>query len=88
MTFGFLWANHLLIEMFSPIWNRLIDGYGNHDPGSGRYRQQRLTWDVLDPGRAFAQKLQPHSKTDEDLFKAIAAFVAKQKGKKPMVTVI
>jgi len=71
----------LLIEMFAPIWNRLIDGFGNHDPGSGRYQQQRSPWDVLHPGRGFAEKLQPHSKTDEDLLKAVAEFVAKQKGK-------
>ena len=71
----------LLIEMFSPIWNRLIDGFGNHDPGSGRYQQQRSPWDVLHPGRAFAEKLQPHSKTAKDLLNAVAAFVAKQKGK-------
>ena len=69
----------LLIEMFSPIWNRLIDGFGNHDPGSGSYRQQRSPWDVLHPGRTFAEKLQPHSKTDIELLKAVAAFVAKQK---------
>ena len=22
----------MLIEMFSPIWNKLLDGFGNHDP--------------------------------------------------------
>ncbi len=71
----------LLIEMFSPIWNRLIDGFGNHDPGSGRYQQQRSPWDVLHPGRAFAEKLQPHSKTDQELLEIVAAFVAKQEGK-------
>src|SRR5690242_18427672 len=29
----------LLIEMFSPLWNKVLDGFGNHDPGSGRYNQ-------------------------------------------------
>jgi hypothetical protein len=33
----------LLISMFSPLWNKLIDGFGNHDPGAGRYNQQRST---------------------------------------------
>jgi hypothetical protein len=37
----------LLIEKFSPVWNRTIDGFGNHAPGSGRYKQQRSPWDVL-----------------------------------------
>jgi hypothetical protein len=34
----------LLIEMFSPVWNVLVDGFGNHDPGKGRYNQQRSPW--------------------------------------------
>ena len=44
-------AESMLIEMFSPIWNKLIDGFGNHDPGEGRYNQQRSQWDTLHPGR-------------------------------------
>ena len=28
----------LLIEMFNPLWNKVIDGFGNHDPGSGRHQ--------------------------------------------------
>lgn len=52
-------AESLLIEMFSPLWNRKIDGFGNHDPGKGRYNQQRSPWDVIHPGRPWALKLQP-----------------------------
>ena len=26
----------LLISMFSPLWNQILDGFGNHDPGVGR----------------------------------------------------
>ena len=39
----------LLIGIFSPIWNRSIDGFGNHDPGGGRYQGLR-------PGRGWAEK--------------------------------
>jgi Eco29kI restriction endonuclease len=49
----------LLIEMFSPLWNKVLDGFGNHDPGSGRYNQQISPWDILHPGRAWAKKLKP-----------------------------
>ena len=28
----------LLIERFKPVWNRILDGFGNHDPGKGRHR--------------------------------------------------
>lgn len=47
----------LLIERFSPIWNTRVDGFGNHDPGSGRQNQARSHWDVLHPGRPWATKL-------------------------------
>jgi Eco29kI restriction endonuclease len=46
----------LLIEKFSPLWNRVIDGFGNHDPGAGRYQQMRAAWDILHPGRPWAIK--------------------------------
>lgn len=46
----------LLISKFSPLWNQWLDGFGNHDPGKGRYQQERSRWDVLHPGRAFAMK--------------------------------
>ncbi len=40
-----------LISRYSPLWNRNIDGFGNHDPGRGRYNQARSEWDILHPGR-------------------------------------
>jgi hypothetical protein len=46
----------LLIAKFAPVWNALIDGFGNHDPGSGRYMGLRPKWDVLHPGRGWAAK--------------------------------
>lgn len=57
----------LLIEMFQPLWNVVVDGFGNHDPGSGRYNQQRSAWDMLHPGRAWAEKCRPGRATDEIL---------------------
>ena len=48
----------LLIAKFAPLWNRLIDGFGNHDPGAGRYEGMRPRWDVLHPGRPWANRCQ------------------------------
>lgn len=45
-----------LIKRCTPLWNSVVDGFGNHDPGSGRYEQAMSDWDVLHPGRAWAQK--------------------------------
>ena len=46
----------LLVDRFRPLWNIIIDGFGNHDPGSGRYKQKKSPWDVLHPGRVWADK--------------------------------
>lgn len=45
-----------LIKLHTPLWNSTVDGFGNHDPGSGRYEQARSDWDVLHPGRQWALK--------------------------------
>ena len=44
----------VLIQKFLPIWNVLIDGFGNHAPGKGRKDQKKSVWDVLHPGRKWA----------------------------------
>ena len=62
----------LLISMFSPLWNQYLDGFGNHDPGAGRYNQQRSSWDVVHPGRPWANKLKPNSRSREEILKGIA----------------
>ena len=45
-----------LIRLYKPIWNTVVDGFGNHDPGKGRYNQAKSEWDTLHPGRAWADK--------------------------------
>lgn len=55
----------LLISKYSPVWNALIDGFGNHDPGSGRYSGMRPRWDTLHPGRPWTDKLKPNTASAE-----------------------
>jgi len=45
-----------LIKLNLPLWNIAVDGFGNHDPGSGRYEQAKSDWDVIHPGRTWAEK--------------------------------
>ena len=45
-----------LIKLNIPLWNTAVDGFGNHDPGSGRYEQAKSDWDVIHEGRAWANK--------------------------------
>ncbi len=46
-----------MTRKFNPLWNSHIDGFGNHDPGKGRYEQAKSEWDVLHPGRVWADRL-------------------------------
>lgn len=57
----------LLIDRFAPLWNQVIDGFGNHHTGSGRYEQQVSPWDILHPGRSWAEKLKASTRTQESL---------------------
>jgi hypothetical protein len=42
----------LLIDLYIPIWNKVIDGFGNKVVGAGREKdQQKSMWDVLHSGR-------------------------------------
>ncbi len=67
-------AESMLIDRFQPLWNLEVDGFGNHDPGSGRYQQKRSPWDVLHPGREWAERLQPCAKSRQEIESRITAF--------------
>jgi hypothetical protein len=65
-------AETLLISHFKPLWNVVVEGYGNNDPGAGRIRGKKPLWDVLHPGRVWASRLQA-----ADTYEAIIARVQK-----------
>lgn len=50
-------GENMLVERFKPVWNLVIDGFGNKDPGRRRADQYRSPWDVIHPGRSFTHKL-------------------------------
>ena len=60
-------AESLMIARFSPVWNRVLDGFGNHDPGRGRYSGKMPFWDCVHPGRSWAKNLQPCTHQKEEL---------------------
>lgn len=64
----------MLIEQFQPVWNTLLDGFGNHDPGKGRYNQSKSAWDVLHPGRPWADKCQPNPKSSSDIEQGVIQY--------------
>lgn len=67
----------LMIAKFSPIWNNLIDGFGNHDPGKGRYQGMRTRWDVLHPGRAWADRCATRPETAKDIDREVRSHLAR-----------
>jgi len=70
----------LLIDMFHPLWNVTIEGFGNHDPGKGRYNQKCSSWDTLHPGRPWAAKLQPFDKANLEIAKMVKSHISQYLG--------
>lgn len=46
-----------IIAEHTPLWNSVIDGFGNHDPGKKRVAGKRPQWDCLHPGRVWAMRM-------------------------------
>lgn len=68
-----------LIRHYQPLWNSFVDGFGNHDPGKGRYNQERSEWDVLHPGRRWADKCKESSKDINEILKSIKEYLSNKK---------
>ena len=64
-----------LIRGYKPLWNSVVDGFGNHDPGAGRYNQARSEWDVLHPGRFWAKRLTGKSPRLKDVTTKVRQFL-------------
>jgi hypothetical protein len=65
----------LLIARFSPVWNKLVDGFGNHSPGKGRHAGMRPRWDVLHPGRSWAERCQPREESAEQIIREVRDYL-------------
>ncbi|MCB1236859.1 MAG: Eco29kI family restriction endonuclease [Verrucomicrobiae bacterium] len=68
----------LVIEKFQPLWNVAVDGFGNHDPGAGRYGGKRPLWDELHPGRDWAGRCAPAKLNRKEILAAIARYFQKR----------
>ena len=71
-------AESLLIEKFAPVWNRVLDGFGNHDPGKGRHSGKMPYWDCVHPGREWASRLQPCTYTKQELEEKVVEYLERQ----------
>ncbi|PSO30907.1 Eco29kI family restriction endonuclease [Bradyrhizobium sp. MOS002] len=68
-------AEALLIAKFSPVWNTLVDGFGNHPPGKGRHAGMKPRWDVLHPGRPGFDQLQPRAENAQQIADEVEAYL-------------
>lgn len=64
----------------APVWNQIIDGFGNHDPGKGRYQQRRSVWDIIHPGREWSKKLANFDTIDLENLKIKIESLCQKKG--------
>jgi hypothetical protein len=68
----------LLIRRFRPVWNVLLDGFGNHDPGGKRVTGKTSRWDMVHPGRSWVKKrrLQPNPKSRDEWLNEIEKYLS------------
>jgi hypothetical protein len=69
-------GENMLIESFKPVWNIALDGFGNKDPGRRRATQYKSPWDIVHPGRQFAEKLADAPASPEFLIQRIEDYLA------------
>jgi hypothetical protein len=64
-----------MIRRHRPVWNVIVDGFGNHDPGSGRGEGVRSRWDTLHPGRSWADKYPKREETPAHIEQEIREYL-------------
>lgn len=60
LTIDSIWiplGEQLLIDRYKPLWNSIIDGFGNNDPGQYRYSGRMSDWDKVHPGRVWTKRM-------------------------------
>jgi hypothetical protein len=81
LTIDDIWiplGENMMIDLYRPIWNVVIDGFGNKTPGKRRETQYRSSWDVLHPERRFAERLADGGMTTEMLVSRLENYFAGQ----------
>ncbi|WP_424806594.1 Eco29kI family restriction endonuclease [Rhodococcus sp. 27YEA15] len=69
-----------MIRRYRPVWNAVLDGFGNHDPGSGRINGKRSMWDTLHPGRTWAGKYPERDDTAAQIVQDVTQYISDRLG--------
>ena len=78
LVLSYIWvpmAETAMITRYMPLWNKVVDGFGNHDPGSGRINGVRSRWDTLHPGRAWSGKYPERRESAQDIEQNVIQFL-------------
>jgi hypothetical protein len=65
----------MLIETFKPLWNVVVEGFGNNNVGGGRFTGSRPAWDELHPGRNWAKKCQPSKLSIDQILRLVGQYM-------------
>lgn len=65
----------LMIAKFATLWNKIVDGFGNHGVGSGRNEGMRSRWDVVHRGRPWANRVKERNETAEQILIEAESFM-------------
>lgn len=65
-----------LIGLYTPIWNSVVDGFGNHAPGSKRASGRITQWDSLHPGRKWLEGMTGDQQDAKAIVKRIKDYMA------------
>lgn len=64
-----------MIRRYKPVWNAVLDGFGNNAQGRNRDDGERSAWDTLHPGRPYAKKLKPRKDSPASLEQEVAQYL-------------
>jgi hypothetical protein len=64
----------LTIQRFRPLWNQVVDGFGNNPPGAKRITGARPLWDELHPGRTWAKECAPARLPAEEIVELVTEY--------------
>lgn len=69
-------AERALIQLYRPLWNGFLTGFGNHKVGEGRPNTKRSRWDTVHTGREWAASLKENKLTEEECLRKCADWLA------------
>lgn len=73
-----------LIDLFQPLWNVKLGGFGNNPTGRRREAQQRSAWDTVHPGRRRAAALAPNPRTVDEILAMLRTGLVVEREEEPL----